>query len=78
MKGEIYPCKADIFKKTYEVADRPETNADRIRAMSDEELEELLHATHLGWTEWCDYHCENRGDDGCDKCIAKWLKQPVG
>ena len=35
--GEIYPCKADIFQKTY-TEDKPKTNADRIRAMSDEEL----------------------------------------
>ena len=35
--GEIYPCKADIFQKTY-TEDKPKTNADRIRAMSDEEM----------------------------------------
>ena len=35
--GEIYPCKADIFQKTY-TEDKPKTNADRIRAMTDEEL----------------------------------------
>lgn len=56
----------------------PKTNADRIRAMSDEELATTIHALHLGWTGlWCDHHCENEGDDGCDKCIAEWLKQPV-
>ena len=53
------------------------TNADRIRAMSDEELAEEFYAIMLGWSEWCDYHCENRGDDGCDKCILKWLEQPA-
>ena len=35
--GEIYPCKADIFQKTY-TEDKPKTNADRIRSMNDEEL----------------------------------------
>ena len=35
--GEIYPCKADIFQKTY-TEDNPKTNADRIRSMNDEEL----------------------------------------
>ena len=39
--GEIYPCKADIFQKTY-TEDKPKTNADRIRAMSDEELRNWL------------------------------------
>lgn len=56
----------------------PITNADRIRAMSDEELATTIHAIKLGWTGlWCDYHCENEGDDGCDKCIETWLKQPA-
>ena len=37
VNGEIYPCKADIFQKTY-TEDNINTNADHIRAMSDEEL----------------------------------------
>ena len=53
------------------------TNADRIRAMSDEEMKDSVLATHLGYAPWCDYHCENKGDDGCDRCIEKWLKQPA-
>ena len=54
------------------------TNADRIRAMSDEELATIIHATSLGYKdEWCDYHCENQGEDGCDNCIKEWLKQPA-
>ena len=54
------------------------TNADRIRAMSDDELATTIHAISLGYKdEWCDYHCENQGDDGCDNCIKKWLKQPA-
>lgn len=35
--GEIYPCKADIFQKTY-TAEKPMTAADYIRNMTDEEL----------------------------------------
>ena len=54
-----------------------ETNADRIRAMSDEDLKDSILAVHLGYNPWCDYHCENKGDDGCDRCIEKWLKQPA-
>lgn len=41
--GEIYPCKADIFQKTY-TEDKPKTNADRIRAMSNEELAEFIRS----------------------------------
>ena len=37
VNGEIYPCKADIFQKTY-TEDNTKTNADRIRAMSDEKM----------------------------------------
>ena len=66
VKGELYPCKADIFDMTYEVADEPKTNADRIRAMSDEELEAFLIDVDLDKagspfiTEW-----------------GKWLQQPA-
>jgi hypothetical protein len=55
------------------------TNADHIRSMTDEELADTIHAVSLGWkgqTNWCDFHCENPGEDGCDKCILSWLKQP--
>ena len=72
--GEIYPCKADIFQKTY-TEDKPKTNADRIRAMSDEELAwELMLwrceavARHHGISsEYPDTH----------KTILEWLKQPA-
>lgn len=53
-----------------------QTNADRIRA-SDDELATTIHAVGLGYAPWCDYHCENRGDDGCDNCIKEWLQQPA-
>ena len=42
VNGEIYPCKADIFQKTY-TEDKPNTNADKIRAMSDEELATFMN-----------------------------------
>ena len=46
------------------------TNADRIRAMSDEELAEFI--SNCG----CPDHarsCKN----SCEKCTLEWLKQPV-
>ena len=55
----------------------PQTNADHIRADNDDGLKETIHAFSLGFKPWCDFHCENEGDDGCDKCIENWLKQPV-
>ena len=56
---------------------KPQTNADRIRAMSDEELVDLF-----GHNSICDYvqdhsseHCEKQGS--CGNCLLEWLKQPA-
>jgi hypothetical protein len=74
VKGELYPCKPDIFDMTYDMVGRPKTNADRIRAMSDEELAEFLDT------------CEARGyqdssiaRDSSGHLIAmlEWLQQPA-
>lgn len=54
----------------------PDTNADRIRAMSDEEL-----CKFLGECKFCDIceegcdSCTYNGD--CDKRLLEWLKQPA-
>ena len=83
--GEIYPCKADIFQKTY-TEDKPKTNADRIRSMSDEELAEFL--THINPTNCQDcafshgWRCQPDRDDYSDfeKCKEgrkRWLQQPA-
>ena len=56
---------------------KPQTHADRIRAMSDEEL-----ARFLAENEWeCETYndcakCPRMTDDGCVS-LSKWLKQPV-
>lgn len=46
------------------------TNADRIRAMSDEELAEFIASLDCPdrWRE-CKGHC--------DDCVLEWLKQPA-
>ena len=54
----------------------PQTNAARIRAMSDEELAKWLCS--LMTAECCDQRCPardicNLGDNG----LAKWMKQPA-
>ena len=54
----------------------PMTNADRIRAMSDEELAEFLCG--ISTAECCDRSCPARhicgyGDSG----MIKWLQQPA-
>ena len=72
--GEIYPCKADIFQKTY-TEDKPKTNADRIRAMSDEELAWEL----MLWR--CEAVARHHGISSeypdTQKTILEWLKQPA-
>ena len=66
--GEIYPCKADIFQKTY-TEYKPKTNADRIRAMSDEELDYFLYKVTYGMDE-----CPH--EYGSEKAL-EWLQQPA-
>ena len=52
-------------------ADRPRTNSDVIRAMSDEELVKFLGR---GKKPWClGLNCNS--EDACAKCIDEWLKQ---
>ena len=72
--GEIYPCKADIFQKTY-TEDKPKTNADRIRAMTDEELAWEL----MLWR--CEAVARHHGISSeypdTQKTILEWLKQPA-
>ena len=51
------------------------TNADRIRAMSDEELAQFI--PNWSYTDACKcgehyVDCNNE----CEKCVAEWLKQP--
>ena len=57
------------------VAGKPMTNADRIRAMSDEELASLIMGIP-------DYPCDEKipageCDEKCEKCILEWLQQPA-
>lgn len=57
---------------------KPMTNADRIRAMSDEELADFLNRVK----EPCDY-CELArvmgacADSLCDSAMERWLQLPV-
>ena len=48
----------------------PMTNADRIRAMTDEELAEFL------WGDGCP-GSKRECDGDCVKCFLEWLKQPA-
>jgi len=58
------------------VLSKPMTNADRIRAMSDEEMVDFYHSFNI---------CDIRGNDECKfmfladcrSCVLEWLKQPA-
>lgn len=52
----------------------PVTNADMIRAMTDEELASFLYHT---WNNasWCNGVCD--GECSCEPCWLNWLKQEV-
>lgn len=59
----------------------PPTNADRIRAMSDEELSEFISRIEIGdfgqqvyGKTFCDM-C--KGQYECDDCRLWWLQQPA-
>ena len=63
----------------YEHEEKP-TNADRIRAMSDEELAKLI--AENAYTGACnDFGIPHQGQccHNCERCdaIIKWLKQPA-
>lgn len=48
----------------------PETNADRIRAMTDEELAEVICCQNYK-------HKDDCFNTPCSECIKEWLKQEV-
>lgn len=57
----------------------PSTNADRIRARSDEELADAFAAAcpqTKGTNRCCEYY--GLGTDGCRACWLDWLQSPAG
>jgi len=91
----VNPCETTNYRGSTCAAQRakfglgdPQTNADRIRAMSDEELANHLYLFH-GLEEQIKF-CQNLPDcesllnteDGipeekCVGCLLAWLKQPA-
>ena len=50
------------------------TNSDRIRAMNDEELANIMADTPICKERYID--CIKDGRD-CESCLLEWLKQPA-
>ena len=61
----------------YNENQRTKTNADRIRAMSDEELADSF--TNKCLCDFIPYHTQDHcaSYDSCKGCILEWLKQPA-
>lgn len=77
-------CIAEYAKERRKSKVKPTTNADRIRAMSDEELAKFLEC--FGLCHYCTEHhrlgdLRIYADEKCDeKCVEhslEWLKQPA-
>ena len=83
LEGEKEPCKSckatdEGFTNWREV---PLTNADRIRAMSDEELVNLHYSGSAHCIASDPTVCDRRDFIGnltpCEQCYLKWLQQPA-
>ena len=70
-RGIVVSCNGYIEPK------KPQTNADRIRAMSDEELAEQLIAYRDDWDDY-ETHvgCFDKWEDAV-KAEVDWLRQPA-
>ena len=70
--------RCDMFYDEFDPIDKPpKTNADRIRAMTDEELADLvspLSCCHEKGQD-CMKYSDGTGGRNCYKCWLDWLKQ---
>ena len=70
--GFMEGSECDKFNQS--ILSKPMTNADRIRAMSDEELAKV--PAKFGYS--CVFpQKECSESDACEKCLLEWLKQPA-
>ena len=66
---EKYLEVQEVCRKVIEHG-KPQTNADRIRQMSDEELASIIT------DDWCELlNCESPCDGHCDLKVLDWLKE---
>lgn len=52
---------------------KPQTNSDRIRSMSDEELAAYYFTEFFRKVPYCHENCP--AHDDCQLCLLEWLKQ---
>lgn len=64
------------LEECFEIVEAPMTNADRIRAMTDEELAKFLYACEF--CHICEEGCDNCSYNGdCERRLADWLQKPA-
>lgn len=63
----------------YEAKPKPQTNADKLRAMSDEELAEWLATVPMSYEDVCPNpipkECNGGDRETCIQCWLDWLRQ---
>ena len=69
--------KYTAFCEMENCAGRKMSNADRIRAMSDEELAEFMRPLDSGCPRWKENPLPCSDWDNCGDCWLKWLKEEV-
>lgn len=73
---EVFTMAISALEK--QVAKKPQTNADRIRAMSDEELADFLDNVFNNIFDEYEFPCEFCTERiNCDVCFVEWLKKEV-
>lgn len=75
VSGEEYPCSEcdSIVNDLFEP--KKKTNADRIRAMSDEEL--AINMTCPNENGLAEIDCDKSDSCNCYECLLKWLQSEV-
>ena len=57
---------------------KSQTNADRIRSMSDEELAEFIYRCEMSEIDYAKTFCDLcNGQYKCGQCRLDWLQQPA-
>lgn len=77
-EGKVVSCSCpdgtcDMNCRMYRIAVGKSSNADRIRAMTDEELAEFIGGDPMH--DICPSDCFEDPDRPCKVCVLKWLKQ---
>ena len=71
-----FPCNECVHNAREHF--RPKSNADRIRAMSDEELAEFLDSVFNNLFDGYEFPCEDcSARCSCNVCFRDWLKSEV-